>query len=260
MHCEKIIGHEVLFENRLAFWQLARQHACFVIFQLSVFLSLLSDVCTCGFFSRCGNDKFADGGHDLRINLFKMSVLWRVEFKCRWCCGRDLLFASVIATWFLFSFGFRIVLCRSCCSFFFGIPLLVSVVSGSAHQWQEGSEKPRCVQFCKLFFQMGRCCYCRHFLSDTFYFFFVCVISWPHKRVDPEECVMVFQHIFGPWHQHHQVCIRCKCGSLQAWTVVGSMVFFCVWQLMWSVMQRSGCVFSFDATRLTVFCTMSVLT
>ena len=70
------------------------------------------------------------------------------------------------------------------------------------------------------------------------------MFSWPHERVDPDECVMVFQHIFGPWHQHHQVCIRCKCGRglLQAWTVVGSMVVL-------------GRVFSFDATRLSVFCT-----
>ena len=159
-----------------------------------------------------------------------------------------------------------------CFRLFFGLFCAVRVVSvnmgffvGFGCFWfgaptEEGSEKPRCVQFCKLFFQMGRCCYCHHFLSDTLYFFFVCVISWPHKRVDPEECVMVFQHIFGPWHQHPQVCFHFECGSLQAWTVVGSMVFFCVWQLMWSVMQRSGCVFSFDATRLSVFCTMSVLT
>ena len=34
-------------------------------------------------------------------------VLWRVEVYGRWCCGTDLLFASVIATCF-FSFGFRI--------------------------------------------------------------------------------------------------------------------------------------------------------
>ena len=91
------------------------------------------------FISRCGNDKFSNGGHDLqndtakRINLCKAFVLWRVEVNCRWCCGKDLLCASVIAMW--------LVLSRGCddCSVLFVLMFLIlffsmfSVVSGLAH-------------------------------------------------------------------------------------------------------------------------------
>ena len=40
-------------------------------------------------------------------------VLWRVEVYGRWCCGTDLLFASVIATCFCFRlvFGLFCVVC-----------------------------------------------------------------------------------------------------------------------------------------------------
>ena len=70
-------------------------------------------------------------------------------------------------------------------------------------------------------------------ISDTFFCVCVCVFSWPHERVDPEECVMVFQHIFGPWHHHPQECFHFECGrgSLQGWTDVDSMVmliFLCL--------------------------------
>ena len=33
-------------------------------------------------------------------------MLWSVEVNCRWCRGEVLLFASVIAIWFVFSDGF----------------------------------------------------------------------------------------------------------------------------------------------------------
>ena len=45
-------------------------------------------------------------GTTKRINMFQAFVLWRVEVNCRWCCGKELLFASVIAIWFVFPFGF----------------------------------------------------------------------------------------------------------------------------------------------------------
>ena len=75
--------------------------------------------------------------------------------------------------------------------------------------------------------------------------FGVSVISWPHKRVDAEECAMVFLHFFGPWHRHPLVCFHFKCGRgfLHAWADVDSKFndgsdFCCVWQLMWSCMHE----------------------
>ena len=180
------------------------------------------------FFSRCGNDKFSDGGHDLHMTqrsesiLFKAFVLWRVEVNCRWSCGKGLLFASVNSIWFVFSNGFS-----DCFVLFVFRLVLVRYIDGRKVQ-----EKPRRVQFCKLFFSNGSLLLLSSFslvclkFRIRCSFFRVCVISWPHERVDPEECVMVFQRIFAPWHQLPQVCIHFECcrGSLQGWTDVESMV------------------------------------
>ena len=81
------------------------------------------------FFFRCVNDKFADGGHDLQMTRRSESTrsarlfFWRVEVYSRWCCGTDLLFASVIAICFVFFEWFFGCFCA----------VRVSVVSGSAH-------------------------------------------------------------------------------------------------------------------------------
>ena len=48
-------------------------------------------------------------------------------------------------------------------------------------------------------------------ISDTSCFLCVCNFV-ATQRVDPEECAMVFQHIFGPWHQHPQVCFISSVG------------------------------------------------
>ena len=48
--------------------------------------------------------KMVSDGTTKRINLLKASVLWRVKVNCKWCCGKDLLTACVIAIWFVVSF------------------------------------------------------------------------------------------------------------------------------------------------------------
>ena len=165
----------------------------------------------------------------------------------------DVCFVLFAFSWLRYSpsLGFRIVLCRLCFGcFWFGTlmggryretascPILQSVPSNGS------------LLLLSSFFTVCikiqiRCA------------FIVCDFV-ATRRVDPEDCVMVFQHIFGPQHQHPQICFHSKCGSgpLQAWTVVGSMMM-----LIFSVSGSrcnllcsiQGRVFIFDATRLNAF-------
>ena len=180
------------------------------------------------FFSRCGNDKCSDGGHDLQMTrrsesiLFKAFVLWRVEVNCRWSCGKGLLFASVNSIWFVFSNGF------SDCS----VPFVLRLVLVRYIDGRKVQEKPRRVQFCKLFFSNGSLLLLSSFSLVCLKFrircsFCVCVCFRGHtKRLIQKSALWFFQRIFAPWHQLLQVCIHFECcrGSLQGWTDVESMV------------------------------------
>ena len=101
-------------------------------------------------------------------------------------------------------------------------------------------------------------------IPDTLYLERVCVISWPHKRFIQKSASWFFNTFLARGiNIPRYVSISsvgvdfCMHGPL---LVPWWCLFFCVWQLMRSVMQHSGSVFSFDATRLSVFCTMCVLT
>ena len=192
------------------------------------------------FLSRCGNDKCSDGGHDLQKHN---------ESTCltRLCCGVWVSIAdgvvvrivvSVIAILCVFSLRFFGLFCAVCVDdydmdFLTGFRLfLVRHTDGRKVQRHRAVSN-----FANFSPRKGWCALLWSFSLVCLKFrircvFNVCVISWPHKKVEPEECAMVFQHIFCPWHQHHQVCFHFKCvrRCLHAWADVDSMmvlIFLC---------------------------------
>ena len=87
-------------------------------------------------------------GSTKRMNLFRAFVLWRVELDCRWCCGQDLLFASVIAICFVFSIVFFSVFFRAVRVASSDMDFLLSFGCFLFDTpTEEGNEKPRHVHF-----------------------------------------------------------------------------------------------------------------
>ena len=116
-----------------------------------------------------------------------------MEINCRWCCGKDLLFASVNSIWFVFSNGF------SDCSVTFVFRLvLVRYIDGSKVQ-----EKQHRVQFCKLFFSNGSLLLLSSFSLVCLKFrircsFFVCVCFRGHaKGLIQKSALWFFQRILA---------------------------------------------------------------
>ena len=113
-------------------------------------------------------------------------MLWRVEFNCRWCCGEELLFASVIAIWFVFSFGFS--------EWFVSFVLLlamyfsrVSIVSGPAHRRRKVQRNSVASNFANYSFEWAVVAVVVMFpcvRNSGYVVPLVCAISWPHNRVD----------------------------------------------------------------------------
>ena len=108
----RLLGFGAVHCDTLAtrLWQLARRQVSSCHSLVGVFLSLLSDVNHAVYLSVATVGALSldmiSKGTTYRIKLFEAFVLWRVEVNCRWCRGKELLFASVIAIWFVFSFGF----------------------------------------------------------------------------------------------------------------------------------------------------------
>ena len=69
----------------------------------------------------------------------------------------------------------------------------------SGTQTEEGTEKQRRVQFCKLFFRVGRCCCCHVLMCPKFLILCavgVCDFVAISKGLISEECSMVFEQNF----------------------------------------------------------------
>ena len=164
-------------------------------------------------------------------------MLWSVEVYGRWCCGTDLLFASVIATFFCFRLVFGLFCVVRVVSVYIGFLVGFGCFWLGALMGGRYRETSSCA-ILHIVLPTGSLLLLSTFSLVCLKFrircsFSVCVISWPHERVDPEECVMFFQQIFGPRDQHPRYVsiFECGRGSLQAWTEVGSvvvMIFLCL--------------------------------
>ena len=98
---------------------------------------------------------------------------------------------------------------------------------------EEGTEKQRRVQFCnflpRLFVIVAVVIFslvCLKFWIRCAFSVCVCDFRGYTKGLIQKSAPWFFQHVFGPWHQHLQVCFHFKGGrvSLQAWADVDSMM------------------------------------
>ena len=131
------------------------------------------------------------------------------------------MFASVIAIWFVFSNGFSDV----SVPFVFRL-FLVRRIDGRRYRGtascailQVVFSEWVVVVIVVIFSRVSD-------ISDTVFFLCVCVFVATRKGRSRRVRPGFSTHFFGPRDQHLQVCFHFECGrgSLQAWTVVGSVV------------------------------------
>ena len=185
----RLLGFGAVHCDTLAtrLWQLARRQVSSCHFLVGVFLSSLHVNHAVYFSAATISAQTVDiisNGTTKRINMFQAFVLWRVEVNCRWCCGKELLFASVIAIWFVFSYGFS----EWSVSFALLLAIFsrVSIVSGPAHRRRKVQRNSVASNFANYSFEwavavvvMFSCVRNSGYVVPL-----VCAISWPHKRVD----------------------------------------------------------------------------